>query len=120
MKKQETMPTFRPTRNKNDSPRRIDQFFEETSILDTKPIAFKYWIILLSLGMAHSGDSSEILSMNFVLADDGFAEEILKGDFKTRGALLAASIFAGMTIGGLFVSKIKLLFQCVFRVTNYE
>lgn len=90
-----------PPRHKNDSARNIDQFYEEASLKDTKPTAAHYWFILLAMGIAHSGDSTEILSLNYVLADNGFANDILHDNFKERGAFLASCVFGGMLVGGL-------------------
>ena len=95
----------RPPREQNTPARSIDQFYEEAGQNDTTSQAMQYWIIMLALGIAHSGDATEILSMNFVLSNEGFAGEILKGDFKHRGSILAACVFAGMLMGGLFVSR---------------
>lgn len=97
----EATPLNRPQRKKGDIARSIGQFYEEASFKDNKNSALSYWIIFLALGIAHSGDSSEILSMNFVLSDNGFDTSILQGDFKVKGALVATCVFAGMMIGGL-------------------
>lgn len=111
----------RAQRNEHDPPRSIDQFYEEASANDLTPLAIEYWIIFLALGLANSGDAAEITTMNFVLSNEDFDAEILLGDFKTRGSVLAACIFAGMLFGGLLVSKVEIIFSlrssCSFLVT---
>eukprot|EP00984_Skeletonema_dohrnii_P033332 scaffold29533_cov78-Skeletonema_dohrnii-CCMP3373.AAC.1 len=67
---------------------------------------WQFWLIFLSLGIANSGDATEISCMNYILSHPLFKEEILqKGtleeDYGGRGAAIASSIFAGMLIGGI-------------------
>jgi MFS family permease len=61
---------------------------------------WRYWCIMLSLGVANSSDASEILCISYILSDPVFRQQILKeGD----GGVLAAAVFMGMLIGGLVV-----------------
>mmetsp|Transcript_20029 Transcript_20029/g.57512 ORF Transcript_20029/g.57512 Transcript_20029/m.57512 type:complete len:535 (-) Transcript_20029:32-1636(-) len=74
-----------------------------------------YWLLFLALGVANSGDATEIGCMNYILSHPLFIEEILlqpgaanegaggtaEGDYSGRGAAIASSIFAGMLIGGI-------------------
>ena len=67
---------------------------------------WQFWLIFLSLGVANSGDATEISCMNYILSHPLFKEEILQngtieGDYGGRGAAIASSIFAGMLIGGI-------------------
>lgn len=69
-----------------------------------KKYPWRYWWIFLSLGVANSSDASEILCLSYILSDQeaGFAQHILRHT-AWRGGLLAATVFAGMLLGGLLV-----------------
>lgn len=61
---------------------------------------WKYWCLMLALGVANSSDATEILCISYILADPIF-QETVQGD---HGAgLLAAAVFLGMLLGGLLV-----------------
>lgn len=62
----------------------------------------RYWAIFLSLGVANSSDASEILCLSYILSERHFVSTILR-DTAWRAGLLAATVFAGMLIGGLLV-----------------
>ena len=67
---------------------------------------WQFWLIFLSLGIANSGDATEIGCMNYILSHPLFKEEILQkgtleANYGSRGAAIASSIFAGMLIGGI-------------------
>mmetsp|Transcript_10769 Transcript_10769/g.25668 ORF Transcript_10769/g.25668 Transcript_10769/m.25668 type:complete len:673 (-) Transcript_10769:72-2090(-) len=72
---------------------------------------WKYWGIILSLGVANSSDASEILCISYILSDEQFQKDILRSQGSggeesggiNRGGLLAAAVFFGMLIGGLIV-----------------
>lgn len=66
---------------------------------------WKYWMIMLSLGISNSSDASEILCLSYILSDSTFADSMLL-DSDWRGGLLAAAVFAGMLVGGLFVGTL--------------
>lgn len=66
---------------------------------------WKYWGLMLSLGMANSSDASEILCISYILSDREFNEHILQ-ESAWRGGLLAAAVFLGMLIGGLFIGTL--------------
>ena len=63
----------------------------------------QYYIILTALGLANAGDATEIASLSFCLSDQVFADNILKDDYKGKGATMSAAIFLGMLIGGILV-----------------
>ena len=94
--------------------RTIDEFYQQASLSDKTVSALPYWVLFIALGFANSGDSAEIMNINFVLSNDEFATNILKGYFGTKGALLAGCMFGGMLFGGLLVSVFpaKLLILC--------
>ena len=61
---------------------------------------WKYWSLMLVLGVANSSDATEILCISYILADPVFQETVLG----SHGAgLLAAAVFLGMLLGGLLV-----------------
>lgn len=64
---------------------------------------WKYWCIILSLGIANSSDASEILCISYILSDSNFQQHILK---QHDGGLLAAAVFLGMLVGGLIVGSL--------------
>jgi hypothetical protein len=63
---------------------------------------WKYWLVMLSLGVANSSDASEILCISYLLSEKNFGEQILQNT-AWRGGLLASTVFFGMFVGGLFV-----------------
>ena len=82
-------PPARPVRDPNDPPRTIDVFYEKSyaSTAGRHSYRLGFWAIFLSLGVANSGDATELGVMNFILSDLGFQNEILGGgDFSGRGA----------------------------------
>jgi VNT family MFS transporter (synaptic vesicle glycoprotein 2) len=63
---------------------------------------WKYWSLMLALGVANSSDATEILCISYILADPVFRETVLG----SHGAgLLAAAVFLGMLLGGLVVGS---------------
>jgi len=98
------------TRTKlSSSSRSVDDYYNAAYEEGTN--RWQYWLIFLSLGIANSGDATEISCMNYILSHPLFREEILIGnvdaniiaeeDYGGRGAAIASSIFAGMLIGGI-------------------
>lgn len=84
--------------------RSVDDFYNTAYEEGTS--RWQFWLIFLSLGIANSGDATEISCMNYILSHPLFKEEILqKGTFEEdyggRGAAIASSIFFGMLIGGI-------------------
>merc|ERR1712150_276289 len=55
-------------------------------------------MIFASLGLANTGDSAEIGSMGFLLANQSFREEVIQG----MDGIVASCTYVGMFIGGLF------------------
>mmetsp|Transcript_15831 Transcript_15831/g.22636 ORF Transcript_15831/g.22636 Transcript_15831/m.22636 type:complete len:537 (-) Transcript_15831:78-1688(-) len=97
-----TPPFFtRPTRVDSEAPRSIDDFFEQAHQSTSSFLKFRYFLALLSLGIANSGDATEISCMNYLLSYPPFQAEILRYNLATSGATLNATIFMGMLIGGL-------------------
>lgn len=82
-------------------PRSIDDYFEESYEKSSTAGRLHYWLLFISLGMANAGDSTEMTSMSFILADDDFKSTMLEGDLAGKGSLLASTIFAGMLVGGV-------------------
>jgi len=66
---------------------------------------WKYWAIILSCGVANSSDASEILCLSYILSDEVFASTILDHT-PWKGGLLAAAVFLGMLVGGLFIGTL--------------
>jgi len=61
---------------------------------------WRYWCLMLTLGVANSSDATEILCISYILADPVFQKTVQKD----HGAgLLAAAVFLGMLLGGLLV-----------------
>jgi MFS family permease len=84
--------------------RNLDEFLE-TSYQQTK-IGFKqwkYWCVMLSLGVANSSDASEILCLSYILSNETFSNQMLQG---RSGGGLAAAVFFGMLVGGLFIGTL--------------
>ena len=86
----------------SETPRSIDEYYETAYNKNNQRMPF--YMMMLSLGIANSGDATELSCMNYLLANDRFKNDILKGDVKVGGALLAGAVFGGMIIGGLLVS----------------
>ncbi|OEU20147.1 MFS general substrate transporter, partial [Fragilariopsis cylindrus CCMP1102] len=63
---------------------------------------WRYWCIMLSLGVANSSDASEILCISYILSDKVFQDNILN-DSAFGSGLLTGSVFLGMLLGGLIV-----------------
>lgn len=102
---------------KEHSHRSLDQFLEQASSLEQgdfigtlSPLAWwrrvayqwRYWMVFLSLGVANSSDAAEILCISYMLSDEYFEEQVLHRT-AWKAALLAATVFAGMLLGGLLV-----------------
>jgi len=72
---------------------------------------WRYWCIMLSLGVANSSDASEILCISYILSDQTFQETILlsstnhehEHEHSHGSGLLTSAVFLGMFIGGLIV-----------------
>ena len=61
---------------------------------------WRYWCLMLALGVANSSDATEILCISYILADPAFQDTVQRN----HGAgLLAAAVFLGMFLGGLLV-----------------
>ena len=82
--------------------RSIDDFIEEAHGSNTARNRSRYWIMLLSMGLANMGDATELGCMGFLLTDSDFEQSILRGDISKYGAMFTGSIFAGMLFGGIF------------------
>jgi MFS family permease len=84
--------------------RNLDEFLE-TSYQQTRIglRQWKYWCIMLSLGVANSSDASEILCLSYILSNESFSDHMLQGQ---SGGVLAASVFFGMLVGGLFIGTL--------------
>jgi VNT family MFS transporter (synaptic vesicle glycoprotein 2) len=84
--------------------RSLDEFLE-TAYQQTHGLTqqWKYWCIILSLGVANSSDASEILCLSYILSDADFETHMLHG---RSGGFLAAAVFLGMLLGGLFVGSL--------------
>eukprot|EP00978_Attheya_sp_CCMP212_P016475 scaffold43175_cov50-Attheya_sp.AAC.3 len=60
----------------------------------------KFWILLLSLGVANSADAAELLCLSYLLSNQDFATYMLKDG---SAGMVAAAAFFGMLVGGLWV-----------------
>lgn len=78
--------------------RSIDEFLEEA--YETKGGKWRYWMIMVSLGIGISSDAAEVLCLSYFLATPGFQRDILDNS-PVRGGVLASSVFFGMLVGGL-------------------
>jgi VNT family MFS transporter (synaptic vesicle glycoprotein 2) len=93
------------------TPRRTLDSFLEDAHNSHPPVSlsvfhtWRYWFIMLSLGVANSSDASEILCLSYVLSDDSFQTYMLQHT-KWRAGLLAGSVFFGMLLGGLLVGTL--------------
>jgi MFS family permease len=87
-------------------PRSLDDFLELASRpAPHTPPPYRYWLIFLSLGLANSSDASEILCLSYILSEKRF-EDVILHDEAWRKSLLAAAVFLGMLMGGLFVGAL--------------
>lgn len=84
--------------------RTLDAFLDE-AYESKNGIQWKYWIVMLSLGIANSSDASEILCVSYILSNDQFANSILHEE-TWRAGLLASAVFFGMLLGGLIVGTL--------------
>ncbi|CAJ1956387.1 unnamed protein product [Cylindrotheca closterium] len=92
---------------------RLDDFLQEAYNISSasahhqKPwqTQWKYWSIILSCGIANSSDASEILCLSYILSDETFTDAILEHS-SWKGGLLAAAVFFGMLVGGLFIGTL--------------
>jgi len=83
----------------------------DTSTLSALRRQWRYWCIMLSLGVANSSDASEILCISYILSDKTFQENILLSsnnhehshEHSHGSGLLTSAVFLGMLIGGLIV-----------------
>jgi MFS family permease len=90
--------------SRSNNERNLDSFLEDAYQQTRIGLRqWKYWCILLSLGVANSSDASEILCLSYILSDKDFKEQILQGQ---SGGVLAAAVFFGMLIGGLFIGTL--------------
>lgn len=78
----------------------LEKAFQQTRIGARQ---WKFWGIILCLGVANSSDASEILCLSYILSDEAFEANIVKG---RTGGVLAASVFFGMLLGGLFIGTL--------------
>lgn len=83
--------------------RSMDDFFQEAydETSSSSRGRFKYYLAFFALGIANTGDATEIGCMNFVLSDPTFQSEMLQNDLRGKGAALTCAIFGGMLVGGL-------------------
>jgi len=83
----------------------------DTNTLSELRRQWRYWCIMLSLGVANSSDASEILCISYILSDQTFQETILlsstnhehEHEHSHGSGLLTSAVFLGMFIGGLIV-----------------
>ena len=92
------------------------EFYHDSASAKIPPSAFRrqwrYWCIILSLGVANSSDATEVLCISYMLADRVFQTKILgmnnDNNESSHGAgMLAATVFLGMLLGGLFVGTMS-------------
>lgn len=89
----------------NQRPRSLDEFLEQAYNNPDVVVPWAYWMTMFSLGIANSSDASEILCLGYILSDSAFQDEILGGEPKNASSL-AAAVFLGMLLGGLFIGTI--------------
>lgn len=82
--------------NTNHNKKKNGNFFFYT------PQRLGYFVIFASLGLANTGDSAEIGSMGFLLANPAFREEVVQG----QDGLVASATYVGMLLGGLFCGPV--------------
>jgi len=93
-----------------EASRSLDEFYNVAYEHATARSRWNYYLMFLALGVANSGDATEISCMNYILSHPLFKEEIIMADGRTedyarRGAAIASSIFAGMLIGGILTGS---------------
>jgi MFS family permease len=69
---------------------------------DHHPCPWRFWLIFISLGVANSSDATEILCLSYILSNANFNATILQ-ETAWRAGVLAAAVFLGMLLGGLWV-----------------
>mmetsp|Transcript_27436 Transcript_27436/g.41756 ORF Transcript_27436/g.41756 Transcript_27436/m.41756 type:complete len:500 (+) Transcript_27436:59-1558(+) len=79
--------------------RTIDDFYEEAHSHEPGKYIQRlgYLVIFASLGLANTGDSAEIGSMGFLLANQDFRDEVVQG----KDGIVASATYFGMLFGGL-------------------
>lgn len=82
-------------------PRSIDEFFEAAYASANKRGLLKYWLVYIVLGIGNMGDSTELTSVGYLMANKEFQDNILNDNFATDGSIVASCALAGMIIGGL-------------------
>ena len=89
------------TTTTTNTPRSFDDFLDQAydNGSGSSSVKYKYWIMILSMGMANSAEATEILCLSFLLADPSFDRTMLTGPGAASG--LAAAVFFGMLVGGL-------------------
>ena len=111
MSKRQAIPSeITPNGDEPPPSRSLDAFLETAYNKDNHSTSssihpWQYWIIMLSLGVANSSDASEILCLSYILSDASFQDGMLQ-DTAWRAGLLAASVFLGMLLGGLFIGTL--------------
>jgi MFS family permease len=99
-----------PFTTQNNDPRhhcllRFGSFLLPSQFFDNLFANWRYYIIFLALGIANSGDSSEMGCTSYILSSTTFQHEILmKGGedlVGQRSAMIAGAHFAGMLASGL-------------------
>lgn len=81
--------------------RTIDDYYSLAYADGSSTFQFRYWLMFLILGLAQASDAIEANLMNFLLASEEFKNDILLNDLKGNGAMLAASCYGGMLVGGI-------------------
>lgn len=99
------MPLSLQDDDNDQHPRSLDEFLEQAYNDPDALVPWAYWMTMFSLGIANSSDASEILCLSYILSDSAFQVEILGGEHKMAGGL-AAAVFLGMLLGGLFIGTI--------------
>ncbi|KAI2492180.1 sugar transporter [Fragilaria crotonensis] len=84
----------------------LDESYGSTSSVSVASLCvqWKFWVVMLSLGIANSSDASEILCLSYILSNQRFLDTILLNE-PWRAELLASAVFFGMLIGGLVVGS---------------
>ena len=82
--------------------RTIDEYLQNAvdEAAMSRNYPWQYWFMFLSMGVANSSDATEILCLSYILADEKFKNTVL---MESGGGNLAAAVFLGMLIGGLWV-----------------
>eukprot|EP00957_Ditylum_brightwellii_P107813 8224511-Ditylum_brightwellii.AAC.1 len=82
--------TSNEEQDKQVLPCQNDSFYDEAHHSAPALSCHTFWLIILVLGIANCRDATEISCMNFILSNKRFQEEMLEGDFKKKGALIAS------------------------------